>query len=422
MPVSERLTRRACLEIGALSFLGLWTRGLLAAPRPDARAKSCILIWLNGGLSHLDSFDPKPEAPLEVRGEFKAIPTAVDGLQVCEHLPGVARVMNRCSLIRSLTSPEGNHDRATHYMLTGWRPSPALVYPSLGSVAARDAGPSPDLPRYIAVPAEIPYSGAGYLTAAFEPFALGSNPSKADFRVRDLQPGIPEERLERRRRLQMSLDGLARGLERGAARDANLEQAYRLLTAREARAAFDLSLEKPETRSRYGHSTIGQSCLLARRLVEAGVRFITVNDDGWDNHVNIFRVLSTGFPGKLPELDRAFSALIEDLEGRGLLERTLVVLMGDFGRTPKLNSAGGRDHWPRASSVLLAGGGVKCGAGHGRSDAHGELPLEDAVEPEDVAATVYSCLGIDYRAELRTPLGRPVRVLERGKPIDAVLA
>ncbi len=307
-------------------------------------------------------------------------------------------------------------------MLTGWRPSPALTYPSLGSVAAREAGPSLDLPSYIAIPAEIPYSGAGYLTAAFEPFAVGLNPSRPDFRVKDLDPDVAPERFERRRRMLEDVDGLARRVEASAAHDANLAQAYRLLASKEARSAFDLSRERPEIRERYRHTTIGQSCLLARQLAEAGVEFISVNDDGWDNHQNIFRTLSTGFPGKLPALDRAYAALLRDLDERGLLATTLVILMGDFGRTPKLNSAGGRDHWPRASSLVLAGGGIKRGWVYGESDASGELPLEDPVEPEDVAATVYRCLGIDFQKEYRTPLGRPVKVLERGRPIDAVLA
>jgi hypothetical protein len=416
------LSRRECLRIGAFSFLGLRTVDLLAWASPGAKAKSCILIWLNGGPSHLDTFDLKPDAPREIRGEFKPIATSVNGLQICEHLPRLAKVMDRATLIRSLTSPEGNHDRATHYMLTGWRPSPALVYPSMGSVAAKELGPGVELPIYIAIPAEIPYSGAGYLTAAFEPFAIGSNPARPGYRVRDLEIAVPQERFERRKEMLKAVEELSGRLEAGAARDENIAQAYRLLSSKEAHLAFDLSREKPETREQYGYTTMGQSCLLARRLVEAGVKFITVNDDGWDTHQSIFKTLSTGFPGKLPELDRAFSSLIKDLEERGLLDGTLVVLMGDFGRTPKLNSAGGRDHWPRASSVVLAGGGIRRGCVHGASDASGELPAADPVEPQDVAATLYACLGIDPRKEYRTQLGRPVKVLDKGTPIEGILS
>lgn len=414
-------SRRECLRIGAFSFLGLRAADLLALASPSAKAKSCILVWLNGGPSHLDTFDLKPDAPREIRGEFKPIPTSLGGLQICEHLPRIAKGMNRCALIRSLTSPEGNHDRATHYMLTGWRPSPALVYPSLGSVAAKELGPGLELPIYIAIPAEIPYSGAGYLTAAFEPFAIGSNPARPGYQVRDLGISLPERRFERRKEMLKAVEELSGRLEASAARDANIAQAYRVLSSKEAHAAFDLSREKPETRGRYGYTTIGQSCLLARRLVEAGVKFITVNDDGWDTHQSIFKTLSTGFPGKLPELDMAFASLTQDLDERGLLASTLVVLMGDFGRTPKLNSAGGRDHWPRASSVVLAGGGIRRGSVHGASDANGELPAADPVEPQDIAATIYACLGIDSRKEYRTSLGQPVKVLERGNPVESIL-
>src|SRR2546425_886535 len=244
MPLT--LSRRECLRIGAVSFLGLRTVDLLAWASPNARAKSCILIWLNGGPSHLDTFDLKPDAPREVRGDFKPIPTSVDGLQVCEHLPRVAKVMDRCGLIRSLTSPEGNHDRATHYMLTGWRSSPALVYPSMGSVAAKELGPGLELPMYIAVPAEIPYSGAGYLTAAFEPFAIGSNPTRPGYQVRDLEITVPRARFERRKEMLKVIGELSGRLEANAARDANISQAYRLLASREAHAAFDLSSERPE--------------------------------------------------------------------------------------------------------------------------------------------------------------------------------
>jgi hypothetical protein len=415
------LTRRESIRIGAAGFLGIATRDLLAFARADARAKSCIVVWLNGGPSHVDTFDLKPDAPREIAGEFRPIPSSIDGLQICEHLPRIAKEMRRCALVRSVTSPEGNHDRATHYMLTGWRPSPALVYPALGSVAAKEAGGGAELPRYVAVPAEIQWAGAGYLTAAFEPFSIGSNPARDGYRVRDLDAPVAPDRFSRRREMLRSVDELSRLVEASASRDASLEQAYRLITSKEAHAAFDLGREKPETRASYGFSTLGQSCLLARRLVEAGVRFVTVNDDGWDTHQGIFKVLSTGFPGKLPELDMAFSSLVRDLDDRGLLDSTLVVLMGDFGRTPKLNSAGGRDHWPRASSVLLAGGGIRRAAVHGTTDATGELPATDPVEPGDIAATIYDRLGIDFTKEYRTPQGRPVKVLGRGRVVEEVI-
>lgn len=419
-------SRRDCLKLGAFSFLGLATKDLLALADPArAKAKSCILIYLNGGMSHLDSFDPKPEAPAEIRGQFKAIDTTVSGLRISEHLPKLAQRMNRCSLIRSVTSPEGNHDRATHFMLTGWNPSPAIVYPSMGSVAAKESGVAPALPHYISVPTEPDYGGAGYLSAAYEPFALNADPAREGFNVSSLTPSVPPDRIDRRQRMLKELAELSDRLEADAARDANVAQAFKLLGSKEARAAFDLSAEKPADRQRYGGKTLGQSCLLARRLVEAGVKFVTVNDTGWDTHENIFKTLALGpsyDPGKIYWLDQAVSALLGDLEERGLLDTTLVAVMSDFGRTPKLNARGGRDHWPRASSVLLAGGGIKRGVVHGTTDSIGELPSENPVEPSDVVATMYRCLGIDATKEYKTATGRPIKILGKGAPIDDILS
>lgn len=420
-------SRRDCLKIGAFGFLGLSTNSLARLSNPTRRsADRCILIYLNGGLSHLDSFDPKPEAPREIRGEYETIATSLDGVRVTAPLTELAQLLHKTALIRSVTSPEGNHDRATHYMLTGWRPSPSVVYPSLGSVTARESGRADALPHYVAIPSGIAYGGgSGYLSAAFEPFELYGDPREADFAVRDLAPAVSSERLARRRRMLEDLTTLNPALERqleNDARDANVAQAFRLLESKQARAVFDLSGESTATRNRYGRYTIGQSCLLARRLVESGVRFVTVNDPGWDMHTEMYRRLSGMYPGKLPEMDMAVAALIDDLEDRGLLERTLVVVMTDFGRTPKMNSIGGRDHWPRATSILLAGGGIRRGVVHGSTDRFGELPASDAVSPADVAATIYRCLGIDIDTEYRTSRGRPIQILQNGRAIDAVLA
>jgi len=419
---ARTLSRRSCLKIGAFGFLGLTTNAFERWSSPALRtADRCILIYLNGGLSHLDSFDPKPDAPREIRGEFDTIPTSLDGVRVTSHLSKLARWLDRTALVRSITSPEGNHDRATHYMLTGWRPSPSLVYPSLGSVVARETQRQAALPSYVAIPAEIEYAGAGYLSAAFEPFELFSDPADDAFAVRDLTPAVRGPRMARRRRLLEELGELAPGLERDAARDANVRQAFRLLESPEARAAFDLGREERDVRQRYGHYSIGQSCLLARRLVEAGVSFVTVDDPGWDMHADLYRRMAGMHPGKLPEMDMAVAALLEDLDDRGLLERTLVVVTTDFGRTPKLNSIGGRDHWPRATSILLAGGGIRRGVVHGSTDRFGELPDEDPVSPADVACTIYRCLGIDVDKEYRTSLGRPVRISKDGRAIDGIL-
>ncbi len=411
-------TRRAFL---AGSVFGLGLADALAWASGRAKARSCILVWLDGGPSHLDTFDLKPDAPVEIRGAFRPAKTPLDGVRVCEQLPRLAGLLDRTTLIRSLTSPEGNHDRASHYLLTGRRPSPALVYPSMGSVAAREVVGG-ILPAYIAVPTAPAYGGAGILGGALEPFVV-----RADGTGAHLAAAVPDERFARRREMLEKLDRLA-DLE-VPGRDAHLERAYALTTSKEARAAFDLSREAPGAHERYGPMRLGQSCLLARRLVEAGVRFVTVTDDGWDTHDDATRRLAGTFHqgkriyrGKLPDLDQAVSALLEDLEARGLLESTLVVVMGEFGRTPKLNAKGGRDHWPRASFALLAGGGVKRGTVVGSTDPHGELPASRPVLPEDLLATVYHLLGVDARAEIRSGDGRPLRVLEAGDLVQEALA
>ncbi len=409
------------------SVFGLPLADALAHAK-SGRAKSVILVWLDGGPSHLDMFDLKPDAPVEVRGEFKPTRTPLDGVRVCEHLPRIAAMLDKTTLVRSVTSPEGNHDRASHYMLTGYRPTPALVYAAMGSVVAKEVGVGRALPNYIAIPTPPSYAGAGYLTAAFEPFSVNSDPSR-DFKVQDLQAPVPDPRLDRRRSMLEAIDRFCTSVEAMPARDTFLEQAFGLVTSKEARAAFDLSQEDPKARQRYGPTRIGQSCLLARRLVEAGVRFVTVNDNGWDTHDNAWKRLAGTFTqgkmiyrGKLPDLDQAYSALLGDLEERGLLESTLVVLMGEFGRTPKLNSIGGRDHWPRANSVLLAGGGVKRGQVVGETDAYGELPASRPVLPEDLLATIYHLLGIDPEKEFRTDTGRPIRILGGGEVVKEALA
>lgn len=388
------------------------------------RAKSCILLWLDGGPSHLDTFDPKPDAPIEVRGPFKTLPTAIAGVALCEHLPQTAKVLNRVALIRSLTHELGNHDTGTRYLLTGHRPTPALEYPSLGSLVAREAGTGGVLPAYVAIPGDGVggSSGAarsGYLPGVFSAFNVGHDPG----RVRDLDSpeGVSFARDTRRRDWLKHLDSFARATETAPAvrdRDGFYEQAYRLLTSPEAKGAFDLSREPGRTRERYGPGRLGTGCLLARRLVEAGSRFVTVVDAGWDTHQQIARELpDSRFPGsgKLPALDRAYSALIADLEERGLLESTLVVLMGEFGRTPKLNALGGRDHWPRAGFACLAGGGVRGGQVIGSTDSFGELPRERPVSPPDLACSILTLLGIDPGRELTGPGGRPIRVLAEGE-------
>jgi hypothetical protein len=428
----DGVNRREFLRVGALSALNL---GIADALRRRSladggnRLRNCILLWLDGGPSHLDTFDLKPDAPVEVRGDFKPAQTSVPGIQVCEHFRRLSGMMDRVCLVRSMTSELGEHNFGRHYLLTGYKPTPVLAYPSYGSVVAHvrhDLASPAALPSYVAVPQFSEEAANGYLPGSTRPFAVGGDPSRPDFRVRDLNmpDAMDADRLERRRQFLADFDRLSDQVEKNAIsqnRDAHFEQAYRLIFSPEAKRAFDLGLENSAVRQQYGPHRIGQSCLLARRLVEAGCPFVTVTDNGWDTHGQIYRELKEGFvggyAGRIPLLDQALSALLDDLTVRGLLDETLVLVMGEFGRTPKLNTAAGRDHWPRVFSVLLAGGGVRGGQVIGASDSRGESPAERPVTPTDLARTVYTLLGIEPNQEFHTSDGRPVKVSPGGQVI-----
>ncbi len=426
MTMNQHPRRRDVLRLGTLTALGLglsdWFR-LRAAGGPTVRAKSCILLWLDGGPSHLETFDLKPDVPADVRGPFQPIRTKVPGIDLCEHLLRTAEVANHLAIIRSMTSPLGEHGLANHYLLTGYKPTPVLDYPSFGAVVAHVRGGTHVLPPNVAVPEFRSTGGAGFLGSAHQPFATGGDPAKPDFRVRDLNafPGITADRLARRRDFLAEFDRARAGHEQAA--DPTFEQAYRLVASPDARQAFDLHAEKDSVRARYGPRTFGQSCLLARRLVERGVPFVSVLNTGWDTHENLVLRLRDGYAGArvgvglLPTFDLGFAALIGDLHDRGLLDSTLVVAMGEFGRTPKLNTRGGRDHWPRAFSVVLAGAGIAGGQVIGSSDRVGESPRDNPVSPADLACTIYTLLGIDPKHELHTGDGRPVPVNQGGRVI-----
>jgi hypothetical protein len=426
----DGIVRRDFLQIGVLTGLGLGLTNCSSARArafraSEARAKSCIMVWLDGGPSHLETFDLKPDAPADVRGPFKPIPTVTPGISVCELLPHTAKVTNRLTIIRSMTSPLGEHGIANQYMLTGYKPSPVLEYPSFGSVVARVRGGTPVLPPNIAIPEYRTPGGPGFLGRAFAPFATGSDPTKPDFKVRDLEafPGITIDRLERRKQFLADFDRFQANVDRAAPSDEAFEQAYRLVTSPKAKQAFALEQEKQAVRARYGPRSIGQSCLLARRLIERGVPFVSVLNTGWDTHDGLILRLREGYSGAkvgvglIPTFDLAFGALIADLQERGLLDETLVVAMGEFGRTPKLNARGGRDHWPRVFSVVLAGAGIKGGQVIGSSDRVGESPQETPVTPADLAYTIYTLLGIDPKQELHTADGRPVQINQGGSMI-----
>jgi Protein of unknown function (DUF1501) len=430
----DGVSRRDLLRFGSLTALGLGLsdcfrlQSLAEEPR-RVRAKSCILLWLDGGPSHLEMFDLKPEAPAEVRGPFQPIETNVPGIRISELLPETAKVTDRLAIIRSMTSPLGEHGLANQYLLTGYQPSPVIEYPSYGSVLSHLRGGKPVLPPYVAIP-EARSAGAGFLGSRNEPFVTGGDPSRADFRVRDLDffPEVDEIRLSRRHEYLAAFDQVQAKFESPAlASDSEFDRTYRLVTSPEAKGAFDLSQEPADVRAQYGSRMFGQSCLLARRLVERGVPFVSVHNSGWDTHENLVLQLKLGYSGAkngvglIPTFDLGFSALVRDLTDRGLLDETLVVAMGEFGRTPKLNTRGGRDHWPRVFSVVLAGGGVRGGQVIGSSDRVGESPRDNPVTPNDLARTIYSLLGVDADVELRTADGRPVPVNQGGKVIRELI-
>lgn len=431
---SVRMPRRDALRWGALSLLGLglptWLApARVAAASGTARARRSVLIWLDGGPSHLDTFDPKPDAPVEVRGPFASAATEVPGIRLSELLPRTAQLISRLAIVRSVTSPLGEHNLGSHYLLTGYKPNPALQYPSYGAMLAHLKAPAElPLPPYVAVPDFNAAAGSGYLPVNCRPFALGGDPSQPDFRVRDVQAyaGLDDVRLGRRRNMVRAFDQLSAVLDqRAPAADSLLEQAYRLIASPAARDALDLSKETPEVRQRYGMRRLGQSCLLARRLLEAEVPFVTVTDRGWDTHENLVNRLREGYTGghvgAVPLLDQAYSALLTDLDQRGMLDETLVILMGEFGRTPKINTMGGRDHWPRVFSVVLAGAGIPGGQTIGSSDDVGESPRDRPILPEQLACTFYTILGIDPDHILHTADGRPVHVSRGGDVIKELV-
>src|SRR5262245_16413258 len=435
-------SRRSFLKIGGLSLFGLSLPRVLEARAAQAPASrkdvNCILLWMGGGPSNIDTFDMKPDAPAEIRGEFKPIASKVHGVRVCEHLPRMAKQMDKVCLVRSVSHAEsGDHVAATHYMLTGYpqRPDPTgqpinpLIYPSYGAVVSREKGWHNALPPYVLAPSGkgIGYHGPGYLGPAFGPLSVPGDPGSPDFKVEDVS--IPDAvgvaRTARRRTMLEALDRWQRQNDRTAEvigeRNRFYQQAYDFITSPAAKRAFRLDLEPDRVRDRYGRNSYGQACLLARRLIEAGVRFVTLNTGAWDTHQDNFRSLRENVQ-LLPGLDLYWSALLEDLSQRGLLDSTLVLWMGEFGRTPKINGAAGRDHWAYTNAIGLSGAGIKMGSVVGQTDRRCERPVGTVHTTHDLAATIYRVLGIDAGKEYRTPDGRPVLINYHGKPIAEALA
>jgi hypothetical protein len=468
-----QLGRRQLLRVGGLGALGLNLPRLLQAEaettkpgRPITTIQSCILVFFYGGPSHLDTWDYKPNAPREIRGEFGSIDTSVPGIRVGEHMPHLSRVVDRLAIIRSMHHPMTNHNAAAFATLSGRNPLKGDLEllgndrndpPCLGSTLSATLPEIRGLPTFVALPhvmynvVQLPGQVPGFLGSAYGPFQVNADPSAPDFRLGELElPGdMTAERLDDRASLLAVLDGQIRiqeeaaeaiarekahaGLWDGGAsrhpgirsRDIYNEKAFRLLHSEAVRRAFHLNEEDPKLRDRYGRNKLGQSMILARRLVEAGVRFVTVYDGqhngqlaNWDSHENNFGRLKNDL---LPPADRAFATLIDDLANRGLLESTLVIGMGEFGRTPKINGNAGRDHWPNCYSIVLAGGGIRGGFVHGSSDKVGAYPETDAVTPGDLAATLFWKFGIDPEREIRDLTERPYKLAE-GKPIHSLFA
>jgi len=413
----DGITRRDFVRAGALSTLGLGLGDYLRlAHAGTGKTKSAIFVWLGGGPTHMDTFDLKPDSPAEVRGEFNPIATNVPGVQISEHLPRLAKVADKYTIVRGISHTLAGHELGTEYLNTGSRPIPSLVYPGYGAVITKELPGATDLPHYIAVP-NTPQK-AGYLGVRHAPLQTNATPAPGvPFSVRgiSLANGLTVEQFEKRDKLLNELDTTFQGVERDSklvdGLDKFAQQAYDMIRSPRARQAFDVSQEKPELAAPFGTHRFGLSCLLALRLVEAGVRFVTLSYGGWDTHGNNFTACKQNL---LPPLDQGLAALFGSLAERGLLDTTAVFVTGEFGRTPKINERAGRDHWPRAMFALLAGAGMKGGQVLGASDAKGQGPAGEPITPDQVAASYFHSLGIDFRKEYHTSTGRPITIVRDG--------
>jgi hypothetical protein len=435
----DRVSRRGVLRVGSVGGLSLaeafrWQHAA-AEQSPTAAKKdvNCIFIFLLGGMPHQDLWDLKPDAPAEIRGDFRPISTAVPGLQVSDCLPGVAQVTDKLAIVRGMTHTDSDHGRGFHIMMTGVQATGAgdfngnknnNQHPSLGSMVARVGGARSSLPPYISVPNFIDSGGPSFLGASYAPFVIESDPASPEFSVRDitLPEEVTSERSQRRqsalRRINDFEKKVGEASKQVQSLDTFYEKAYRLMISPEAKEAFDIHREPAALREKYGNTSIGQCCLLARRLVEAGCRFVTIENGHWDTHRKNTESLRELL---VPSFDRALPALLTDLAQRGLLDSTLVVVSTEFGRTPRINQLAGRDHWPGAFSVCLAGAGLKTGQAVGATDQHAAYVTDRPAHPADLAATILSVLGIDPQTTLHTPLGRPVPLVNGGKVIHEVL-
>jgi uncharacterized protein (DUF1501 family) len=432
----QGLSRRDCLQLGLGGILaGGLTSALeataLGSTDSERQARACILIWMDGGPTHYETFDPKPDAPQEIRGEYETIQTSLPGVHFSKHCRQLAGMADQLAIVRSIRHNQGNHGAGNHYMMTGTPPRIPVgcgafvsFHPSMGSVTASEVGAPDGLPPYFSMPRMSRSGGPNFLGARYAPFVVADDPNNEGFRVRDvaLPSGLSGDRFGSRRELRQSLDQLLRIADEQAGDPVNsidefYQQGYKLVTSPAAQRAFDIHQEPDAVRDRYGRNGFGQRALLARRLVEAGVPFITLYEGGWDHHRNIFSALNS----KLPPFESTIAALIEDLQQRGMLESTLVVALGEFGRTPKVNSRGGRDHWSNAMSVMFAGGQTPPGQVVGATDRQGYSAQQRVLAPENFVSTVYRKLGIDAAKVVFTPEGRPVHLVSDARPIDELM-
>ena len=430
------IARRDFIQLGVGGVLGLGMGDLISLRADAAKAAgktspdnvNCILVWLDGGPTHFETFDPKPDAPSDVRGEFNPIPTNVAGVQFCETVPRLASSLDKMAIVRSICHKDPNHGGGNHYMMTG-APTPIPVncgssvsfHPSFGSMVSHVRGVKDGLPSYATLPRKSRSAGPHFLGGQHSPFVIDGDPNKEGYRVRDvvLPKSISEGRANNRIELRASLDRMLRIADASAADpaidfDTFYQQGIDLISSKEAQSAFDIDMESKKVRELYGRNDFGQRLLLARRLSEVGVSFVTVYNGGWDHHTKIFQ---DGFKKKINTVDQGMSALINDLHERGQLDNTLVLLLGEFGRTPKINKDAGRDHWPHAMSVLVAGAGVPAGQIIGETDVKGYYASDKIYAPEDFACSIYTKMGINPKMILHTNTGRPLPIVNGGSPI-----
>tara|TARA_A100001391_G_scaffold204798_1_gene201802 strand:+ start:2716 stop:4059 length:1344 start_codon:yes stop_codon:yes gene_type:complete len=438
----DGITRRDGLKLGLHGLLAGGLAGALRATSVQAsesaptllkkQADACILIWMDGGPSHYETFDPKPDAPIEIRGKYQPIATQTPGIHFSEPMPRLAAISDDLAIVRSIRHDQGNHGAGNHYMMTGAPPRIPVgcgafvsFHPSLGSVVSQQIGAPDGIPAYFSIPSMSRSGGPNFLGAKHAPFVVPDNPNSSSFQVRDVTvpSGLTDQRFSTRQQIRTQIDQLRRIKDAAAgdpvmAADEFFAQGMELISSPQSQAAFDIHSESDQVRDAYGRNTFGQQALLARRLVSAGVPFVTLVQGGWDHHVDLFDAYDT----KMPPFEATIAALVTDLKERGMLERTLVIALGEFGRTPKINEQGGRDHWANAMSVMFAGGGTSGGQVIGATDRHGYAAVERVLSPENFVSTVYRKLGIDAGQMLHSPEGRPVHLVSDATPISELMS